>query len=293
MNVASRELLSQRAREAVRDLMSGTVLRDIDEMWQDEQFAPADDEIEPVGGQRVTRFQSYMNRVDWTDASHVARAIRVFQVAIRHLFHHPEMPDWDPSEIIGRIRRLFGRDGYAIDDQGRIFGGPSVVLKREHLDDLRDADVIIEHLDRIDHAVSRDDPGLVIGSAKELVESTAKLVLRERNVPFDNADDLPNLARKAEESLRPHPSQASPGPDGSQAVRKILGAALTITGGIAELRNDYGTGHGREAVVAGLGPRHARLAVNGARLWCQFMLDTLTDAKAPWRAASRDAVEVS
>lgn len=67
-------------------------------------------------------------------------------------------------------------------------------------------------------------------------------------------------------------------------MRKILGAALTITNGIAELRNDYGTGHGRDGVAAGLGPRHATLAINGARLWCQFMLDTLNDSAAPWRA---------
>jgi hypothetical protein len=267
--------------------MSGTVLRDIDDMWQDELFAPPEQEPEPVGGQRVTRFQGYLNNVDWTDASHVARALRVFDVAIHHLFDHPDVPDWDASDIIERLRRLFARDGYTLDDKGRISGGPSIVLEQEHLGDLRDARVISEHLDRIDHAVARDDPALAIGSAKELVESTAKVILRERNVSFDNNDDLPKLARMAEEALQVHPPQA--GPDGSQAIRKILGAALTVTSGLAELRNGYGTGHGRGTVPTGLGPRHARLAVNGARLWCQFMLDTLGDPKSPWRRSSQPA----
>lgn len=104
---------------------------------------------------------------------------------------------------------------------------------------------------------------------------------------FGNSDDLPKLARMAEEALQVHPSQAKPG--GSRTVRKILGAALTITSAITELRNDYGTGHGRDAVPSGLGPRHARLAVNGARLWCQFMLDTLGDPKSPWQRASEQA----
>ncbi|UGT70795.1 abortive infection family protein [Nocardia gipuzkoensis] len=280
------ELVNKRTREAVRDQMSGTVLREVDEMWQDELFAPPEQDPEPVGGERVTRFQGYLDQVDWTDPGQVSRALRVFEVALRHLFHHPWAPDWDPSENIERLRRLFARDGYTFDNQGRITGGPPIVLRREDLGDLRDATVIFEHLDRIDHAVSRDDPALAIGSAKELVESTAKLVLRERGVPFDSGHDLPKLARMAEEALLVHPSQAKPGPDGSSTIRKVLGAALTITSGIAELRNDYGTGHGRDTAPSGLGPRHARLAVNGARLWCQFMLDTLADSKAPWRGTA-------
>ena len=44
-----RELVSRRTREAVRDTMSGTTLREIDEMWQDELFPPAEDP-ESVGG---------------------------------------------------------------------------------------------------------------------------------------------------------------------------------------------------------------------------------------------------
>ncbi|MDR7172896.1 hypothetical protein J2W56_006662 [Nocardia kruczakiae] len=278
-----RDLVSPRTREAVRDVMSGTVIREIDEMWQDELFAPPEEEPEPCGGQRVTHFQGYMGQVDWTDPSHVARALRVFEVAIRHLFHHPWNPDWDSTDLIERLRRLFARDGYKLDDEGRISGGPSIVLKHEDLSDLRDASVIFEHLDRIDHAGTRADPALAIGSAKELVESTAKLVLSERSIPFDDGYDLPKLVRMAEEALQLHPTQTKPGPDGSPAIRKVLGAALTITSGIAELRNDYGTGHGRNVAATGLGPRHARLAVNGARLWCQFVLDTLGDPKAPWR----------
>lgn len=34
------ELVSRRTREAVRDWMSGTTLREIDELWQDELFPP-------------------------------------------------------------------------------------------------------------------------------------------------------------------------------------------------------------------------------------------------------------
>jgi hypothetical protein len=123
-----------------------------------------------------------------------------------------------------------------------------------------------------------------IGSAKELIESTAKLVLRERTVPFSDADDLPKLVSMAQVALAVHPAGKAPGPDGSDAVKKVLGAIITVTSGVAELRNrGYGTGHGPAEARSGLSSRHARLAINAARLWCEFMLDTLADPKAPWR----------
>ena len=42
------------------------------------------------------------------------------------------------------------------------------------LSSLSDPAVILDHLDRIAHAIERDDPAQAIGSAKVLVESTAK-----------------------------------------------------------------------------------------------------------------------
>ncbi len=139
-------------------------------------------------------------------------------------------------------------------------------------------------LDRISRAVEDGDYAQAIGSAKELVESTAKLVLRTCGEVVDDKDDLPALVTKAQRALDVHPSSPRPGPDNSDAVKKILGGAMTITNGLADLRNrGYGTGHGPAGLRVGLAARHAHLAVSGARLWCEFMLDTLADPKAPWR----------
>jgi abortive infection Abi-like protein len=139
-----------------------------------------------------------------------------------------------------------------------------------------------EQLDRIQRAII-DDPALAIGSAKELVESTAKVVLIERGRTVNEKDDLPALARAAQEALGLHPSSTTPGPDGSDAVKKILGAVSTIATSLGELRNrGYGTGHGPAAARVGLRARHAHLAVNAAVTWCQLLLDTLADPDAPW-----------
>ncbi|MDG4761239.1 abortive infection family protein [Micromonospora sp. WMMD710] len=123
-----------------------------------------------------------------------------------------------------------------------------------------------------------------MGSAKELIESTAKVALKELGLPIDDKADLPALVRDAQQALGLHPSSATPGPDGSDAVKKILGAVSSIAIGLAELRNrGYGTGHGPASAPAGLGARHAHLAVNVAFTWCQLILDMLADPKAPWR----------
>ena len=137
--------------------------------------------------------------------------------------------------------------------------------------------------DRIQGAIA-DDPALAVGSAKELIESTAKVVLAERGLTVSDKADLPELVRQAQQALGLHPSSTVPGPDSTEAVKRILGGVSTIAAGLAELRNrGYGTGHGAARARVGLRPRHAHLAVNAAFTWCQLMLDTLADPEAPWR----------
>ena len=280
-----RELLSPRAREAVRDMMSSTTLHEIDTLWQDELFPPVLEDPSPVGGQRVTRFQGYLNQVDWTDHAQVTRAMRVFEAALAWAFV-PDSEFTPSTESMKRLRRLFARDGYTWTPGGEIVAGQHVVVSEALLSNLTDPQVIRDHLDRIERAVSQDDPAQAIGSAKELIESTAKIVLRQLGVEIPSGDQVPELVRRAQLALAIHPSTTAAGPDGSNAVKKILGASTTIAIGVAELRNaGYGTGHGPIATRSGLGPRHARLAVNAARLWCEFILDTLADERAPWRTA--------
>ena len=153
---------------------------------------------------------------------------------------------------------------------------------------LRDPAAIREHLARLQRlGVAQSDPPLAIGTAKELIESTAKTVLQERGLNVDDRDDLPALINRAQEALGLHPRSAHPGPDSTEAVKRILGGLMSIAAGLGELRNrGYGTGHGPKGERVGLRPRHARLAVNAAVTWCSVMLDTLADDEAPWRTDS-------
>lgn len=268
------ELLSRTTRGLFRDLMAGSTVGRIAAAFQDEGFAPNPDCTYGDSSVRRETTQEYLEAVDWTDHGHVGRALR----AIERL-----VADFEPSYGTRcKFLDALGRDGYPIDETtGHIApAGPTYVLAA--LAAVRDPSALRQQLARFRSAVI-DDPGLAIGTAKELVESTAKVVLTERGLPVDDNADLPVLVRDAQQALGLHPSAASPGPDGSDAVRRILGAVSTIANNLAELRNKVGSGHGRATAPAGLRTRHAHLAVNAAITWCQLLLDTLADPDAPWR----------
>jgi hypothetical protein len=68
---------------------------------------------------------------------------------------------------------------------------------------------------------------------------------------------------------------------GADSIRKVLAGLGQIVSGTAELRNLYGTGHGRLR-TGGIQPRHARLVVGAADTFVRFLLDTL-EVRQPLR----------
>lgn len=61
---------------------------------------------------------------------------------------------------------------------------------------------------------------------------------------------------------------------GAEAIRRILSNLGTVAQGLAELRNLYGTGHGKTGSARGLSARHARLAVGCAATLATLLLET-------------------
>jgi hypothetical protein len=69
------------------------------------------------------------------------------------------------------------------------------IVNQELLSNLTDPTVIHEHLERIGGGIERNDPAQAIGSSKELIESTAELVLGEAGVDYSERDDVPKPVR--------------------------------------------------------------------------------------------------
>jgi tellurite resistance protein len=159
---------------------------------------------------------------------------------------------------------------------------PAGTVATPALNALTDPAVISEHLRRLAASVD-SDPRLAVSVAKDLVESTAKLVLRDRGVAYTAKEDLPALVAMAQQALRLAASGVADSTDEAKALKTILGSLTRLTQGVAELRNQVGVGHGREAVPTWVRPRHARLAAGAATTGCNLMLETLGDPDAPWR----------
>lgn len=131
----------------------------------------------------------------------------------------------------------------------------------------------IEHHERMWHAnqqTPRDLPHLV-GCAKELCESMAAIVLTTTGVPFTGKTSYRERIGLAHEAIGLHPGRQLAG---DAATRKVVGAIMNLAAGLGDLRNAFGTGHGR-AEQALTTEDHAAVAVGAATLWCEFLLRRL------------------
>ncbi len=276
----AREIISPRTRSTFKVLITESTLREIKVAFEDEGFSPVPDSTNEDSSQRRTLAQEYLNSVKWDDYSHCTRALK----AMEHLLV-PLSPDSRDDEVPSRWKsfaRALNEDGWSISNTGEItsLAGQSLLTDLP-LDSLNDASAIFEQIARLRR--SEDDPAAVIGAAKELIESTAKVILNELGSTFEPNAKFNNLVKQVQVELGLDPKNAS-GVDGEDSTKRILGGASSIALGLNELRNaGHGTGHGPATARVGLHPRHARLAVNAATLWCEFVLETYSDPQAPWR----------
>lgn len=121
--------------------------------------------------------------------------------------------------------------------------------------------------------MTKENPTEAIGKAKELIESCCKTIMEERKVQFSQDDSIGQLTRKVMKLLKVTPHNIDDKLPVAEAMKKILGNLSAIAEGMATLRNNYGSGHGKPASYKGLEERHAKLAVGSSItlvefLWC-------------------------
>jgi hypothetical protein len=61
---------------------------------------------------------------------------------------------------------------------------------------------------------------------------------------------------------------------GAKSIKAILGNLKAIAQGVAELRNLYGSGHGKSSSYKGLESRHASLAIGSSTTLVRFLWDS-------------------
>jgi hypothetical protein len=141
---------------------------------------------------------------------------------------------------------------------------------------LMNAKHLAEQIGRMEAAVSAD-PRLAIGTAKELIETCCKTILAERGETVDDSADVPTLTKMTFKTLQLVPAEVPDNARGADIIKRLLSNLATVGHGLAELRNLYGTGHGKHGKTGGLLPRHAKLAVGAAATLSTFLFETHTD----------------
>lgn len=167
--------------------------------------------------------------------------------------------------------RLSGKPIYAGRNIG-IHVSPGIRAARETLSGT-DVGYVSQQITRMEAAVNQD-PELAIGTAKELVETCCKSILTEAGVAFSKGDDLPKLVKSTVTVLQLTPDNIQEQAKASETIKRLLSNLASITQGVAELRNHYGTGHGKIGANKGLQARHAKLAVGAASTLAVFLTET-------------------
>lgn len=200
---------------------------------------------------------------------------------------HPVVrPDATEAERLCQLyNQYLKNDGFQIVEKTRISGKPVFVGRHvgvvstpgigaaRDLLSGADAGYVAQQITRMEAAVE-NDPGLAIGTAKELIETCCRTILAERSVDVPGNVDLPQLVKLTSRELELTPADIPEKARAADTIKRLLSNLATITQGIAELRNQYGTGHGKQASARGLGSRHAKLAVGAASTLAVFLVET-------------------
>lgn len=204
-----------------------------------------------------------------------------------------EIPEGE--RLQNRLARALGDAGLSIGENNLIILPPAAGLADEAWDSIEDPEVISEHLDRLHRAIGQKDVALVIGSAKELMESTAKITLTSAGQPVPQKPEFQPLIKQVhtilelnQHDLAPDADHNDPKVKSRKAINQVLQGAWKVAVGMDEYRNAVGTGHGREKTAPGMKARHARLAVDAATLWCNLVLATVSDGDAPWKSQQKN-----
>lgn len=200
---------------------------------------------------------------------------------------HPVVrPDVTEAERICQLyNQYLKNDGFKLVEKTRLSGKPVYIGRfvgvastpginavKEFLAGI-DAGYVAQQITRMEAAVA-SDPSLAIGTAKELVETCCKTILDSRGKEIPKNSDLAQLVKATSKELALTPDDIPEKAAAAETIKRLLSNLATITQGIAELRNQYGTGHGKTAQTKGLSSRHAKLAVGAASTLAVFLLET-------------------
>ncbi len=185
-----------------------------------------------------------------------------------HLFN--ESLKVDNFEIIEKAK-VSGKPIYI--GRLKITGQETIRKQATEIKQILNADYVTQQINLMESSID-NSPHISIGIAKELIETCCKSIFDERREQYDKNWDLPKLMKETTKLLKLTPDDIPNEAKASSSIKQILGSLSSVVQGIGEVRNEYGSGHGKDGKFKGLQPRHAKLAVGAASTLAIYLLET-------------------
>lgn len=226
-------------------------------------------------GERGQHVEKYCHYINWENPTQVRQVLNVYEDVLSDLIESFDEYNGNfKKEWFNKLEKVLLKDGYKYDNDKLISIAQTTNFDSlQNATDLLDKTHFQEHIDRINKSIN-DDPALAIGSTKELVEATLKTILIALEIDIEKTDDIPKLLKKVQKGLDIVPDSIDDAIKGSEIIKILLNNLGSLVIKLTELRNLYGTGHGKEKKRNGLSERHARLAVGAGITLSTFLLDT-------------------
>lgn len=193
------------------------------------------------------------------------------------------------EQLVADFNEHLRPDGWQIKPLNYISGRPVYAPKR--IDDFSSSGITVatnaaqtlgseyiqQQITRMETSIT-GDPELAIGTAKEFLETICKTVIQSTGSLPSN-DELPSLIRCAIDQVHFELHGTEDPKRAEAAIKRLLGNLSGIGGGVAEVRNAMGSGHGKSASTAQPDPMYARLVVGTATTLGLFLFEAILNGQ--------------
>ena len=201
---------------------------------------------------------------DYINEASEDNVIRLLNDLLDYYEKHYDKNEKEDKLIYGRCRSVMDRVK---------LNSPPFLSTAENLKEKFSSDYVSRQMD-IMFKMQNENPTEAIGKAKEFIETCCKTILENSGKTFEQSCSVNQLVKETMVSLKIASDNIGDGVAEGKTIKAILGSLQGIATHIAELRNSYGSGHGKSAKYRGLTPRHAKLAVESSLALVNYLWST-------------------
>ena len=247
----SKDIISKKTRKEFREFFVDKTLREIEMEFDNADIEIDSDYVPNCSGQRRTLVERYYHTINWESWRDVRKILTVFEnvmVGLENCFDQepdyfaPDVTEW-AKITFKSLSKWLEKDGFKYTN-GKLVPSEkgADIAELENTVVKLDVPHLKQQIERIRSSV-QDDPGLAIGTSKELIETTCKTILADYGFEVEENIDVTKLIKETRKHLGLVSESIPNSAKGIESIQRILSNLGTIAQGLSELRNLYGSGH--------------------------------------------------